>query len=169
MKLQLRPGFNKKVRGMFGKYQFEAGILEDKPHMDARRGKKGKGGSDVLSSYAGGPIRKKTRHSSETISQVGKSLRENTGINYLTAPFENKNNADILKFSKSFFDLVFGRSQKKRAENLLQAIIRNPILRGEYGPQGDLTKKIKGFDRPWIDTAQFFKALVAKCKVGKRV
>lgn len=169
MKIALDKRFYKKLQGRFGKYDFRAGVLDDGPHYAARRGAKGKGGEDVTSSYAGGPIRKKSRTIDTTLSNVSKNIREDLGINYLQRPFENKNNADILKFSKSFFDLAFGRTQKRRAENLLQAIIRNPILRGEYNSQGDLTTKIKGFDRPLIDTAQFFKSIIAKCKVGRSV
>lgn len=169
MKIELNGGFNKRLNGKFGKFDFQVGILDDGPHKDPKRGERGKKGKDVQSTYAGGPIRKKTRESSISIAGVGKELRENTGHNWLKEPFENKRNADVLRFTKEFFKLVFGRSQKKRAENLLQAVIRNPILRGDYGPQGELTTKIKGFDRPWIDTAQFFKGIVAKCKVGRRV
>lgn len=167
MKFKFQRPFDKRIKGMFGQYDFEVGILENKPHKDARRGKRGEGGQDVLTSYAGGPVRKKSRDSSTTVAEVSKSLRDQ-GYNYLTQPFRSKQNADILRFTKSFFDLVFGRTQKKRAENLLQAIIRNPILRGEYGPQSELTTKIKGFDRPLMDTAQFFRAIVAKCTVRKR-
>ncbi len=39
------------------------------------------------------------------------------------------------------------------------------MLRGDYGPNSELTRKIKGFDRYMIDTAQLFKAIKAKCVV----
>lgn len=169
MLIQIDKRFQKKVQGMFGKYQFQVGVLEDGPHREARRGARGLGGTDVIGSYAGGPVRKKSRKDSGlSIAEVSRENRERLGFNYLTAPFAKKS-SDIVKFSRSFFDLIFGRSQKKRAENLLQAIVRNPILRGEYGPQGELTSKIKGFDRPMIDTAQLFKKITAKCKVVGRV
>lgn len=168
MQIKLDKRFAKKVRGMFGKYEFEVGVLTDGPHREAKRGKRGLGGSDVIGSYAGGPVRKKSRvDSGLTISQVSAENRKRMGFNYLTRPFEDES-SDIIKFTKVFFDLVFGRSQKKRAENLLQAIVRNPILRGDYGPNSSLTKKIKGFDRAMIDTAQLFKAIQAKCSVKGR-
>ncbi len=166
--IKLDERFQKKLKGMFGKYDFQVGVLDDGPHKDARRGERGKKGQDVLTSYAGGPVRKKSRFATTTIGEVSKENRDRLGFNYLSHPFKKKS-SDIIKFTNSFFDLVFGRSEKKRAENLLQAIVRNPILRGDYGPQGDLTKKIKGFDRPMIDTAQLFKAIRAKCRVVKRV
>ncbi len=53
---------------------------------------------------------------------------------------------------------------RKRCENLLQAIVRNPILRGEYGKQGRSTTRTKGFYSPMIDTAQLFKSIKASVK-----
>lgn len=165
MQIKLDSRFKKKVRGMFGKYEFEVGVLTDAPHKEPRRGKRGMKGADVLTSFAGGPVRKKSRRESGlTIAQVSAENRKRLGFNYLSKPFEDQS-SDIIKFTKIFFDIVFGRSQKKRAENLLQAIVRNPILRGEYGKNSPLTKKIKGFDRYMIDTAQLFKAIQAVCKV----
>ena len=92
------------------------------------------------------------------------------GFNYLAKPFEKKS-SDIVRFSREFLKLAFGKSQKKRCENLLQAIVRNPMLRGDYGPNSELTQKIKGFDRATIDTAQLFKSIRAFCTVkgGKNV
>ena len=164
MQLKLAPGFKNRVRGKFGKYSFEVGILKDGPHYQAKRGARGQGGKDVLKTYAGGDARQQTKIPNGTLSQVSKEFREHLGVNYLTAPFK-KRSSDIIKFSNEFFKLVFGRSQKKRAENLLQAVVRNPILRGDYGHNSELTKKIKGFNRLGIDTAQLFKNIKAQCKV----
>lgn len=165
MKIEIDKRFKKNVRGKFGKYEFEVGVLEDAPHKKARVGERGKKGADVRSSYAGGPTRKASRtDSGMTIAQVSAENRERLGFNYLTRPFEKKS-SDIIKFTNSFFKLVFGASEKKRCENLLQAVVRNPILRGEYGPNSPLTVLIKGFDRGMIDTAQLFKAIRARCNV----
>lgn len=57
---------------------------------------------------------------------------------------------------------------KKRLENLLQAIVRNPILRLEYGKNTATAADNKGFDRHLFDTGQMFKAITARAKrVGK--
>lgn len=165
MQLKLSKGFQQRVEGMFGKYQFEVGILEDGPHYEPRRGARGLKGQDVITNYAGGPVRKKSRKVGPlTIAQVSQANRERLGFNYLTEPFKKKS-SDIIKFTNEFFRVVFGKSQKRRAENLLQAVVRNPILRGDYGGNSALTKKIKGFDRKMIDTAQLFKAIKAICRV----
>jgi hypothetical protein len=175
MTIQLSKKFHEKVQGIFQKYEFQVGILEDKEH---KKPKQRKQGQDNIAQYAGGPIRKKQRLASEkTIAQVSQELREKTGINYLTEPFEKSfhssgaeftssyNNSDIQRFLKEFFKLAFGKSEKRRCENLLQAVVRNPILRGDYGANSPMAEKIKGFDRYMIDTAQFFKAIKATCKV----
>jgi hypothetical protein len=167
MEIKLDARFQKKVQGLFGKYEFYVGVLEDGPHKDAATGKRGLKGADVITQYAGGPRRKlrvPNKDSGLTIAQVSHENRKRLGYNYLTKPFEDRT-SDIIKFSNEFFRLVFGRSEKKRAENLLQAIVRNPILRGEVGHQSALTSKIKGFVRPMIDTAQLFKAIRARCVV----
>lgn len=163
MQLRLGKSFQQKIRGRFGKYRFEVGVLEDGPHKLAKEA--GPDGRKQLGSYAGGPVRKKSSQDGPlTIAQVSAANRERLGINYLTEPFQNRS-ADIIKFTDAFFKLVFGRSQKKRAENLLQAIVRNPILRGEYGGNSRSTRRHKGFDRNMIDTAQLFKSIKAVCKV----
>jgi hypothetical protein len=164
MIIKLDERFKKNVAGLFGKYEFEVGVLDDGPYRTPLRGKRGKKGQDVLSTYAGGPVRKKGRASSMKISDVSKANRER--FNYLTQPFK-KQSSDIIRFTETFFKLVFGRSEKKRAENLLQAIVRNPMLRGDYGPNATLTQKIKGFDRAMIDTGQLFKAITARTRVRR--
>lgn len=165
MQLVLDKRFKKNVEGLFGKYDFQVGVLDDKDHKKPKVGVRGLKGQEIINVYAGGPVRQATRQSSgKSISEVSKSLREHLGFNYLVDPFK-KRSSDIIKFSNEFFKLVFGRSQKRRCENLLQAIVRNPMLRGDYGPNSPKTKAIKGFDRKTIDTAQLFKAIKAKCTV----
>lgn len=168
MQIKMAPRFKQRVQGLFNKYEFEVGVLNDKAHREAQRGKRGLKGEDVLSSYAGGPVRKMGGDSGKSIGEVSADLRERIGVNFYLEPFKNRN-ANIIKFSNEFFKYVFGRTQEKRAVNLLQAIVRNPILRGEYGSNSAFTKKVKGFDRYMIDTAQLFKNIKARIirKVGK--
>lgn len=161
--IKLDKRFTRQAQGVFGKYQFQVGILEDRIHKLPQSLAKG------LQSYAGGPARKVSRKSSGmTISQVSKDLRKKTKINFYTRPFKSKKNLEILAFVKEFMKLCTGKTQARRAETLLQAIVRNPILRGDYGRNSSVTAKEKGFNRFMIDTAQLFKAIVAKVKV-KRV
>ncbi len=145
----------KQARGAYEKYHFDVGVLQDRPHFQPGKGKK---------TLAGGPARRTGRkESGMSVSQVSESLRKNTGINFYTQPFQSRKNKDILNFTKSFFKLCGGRAgEKRRTENLLQAVVRNPIVRGDYGNNSKLTATIKGFNRLMIDTGQLFKAIQAK-------
>jgi len=168
MKLQLDKRFKKNLRGKFGRYTFDVGVLADGPHRQAlRQGKSRKKGQSVVSSYAGGPVRLTSRKSYQAISQVSKNLSKFLGFNYLTKPFQKKS-SDLLKFTNQFFKMVFGRSDRKRVENLLQAVVRNPMLRGDYGSNSKKAQEIKGFNRLTIDTAQLFKAIKARVTVRRK-
>jgi len=168
MKLSLDKRFKKNVRGRFTKYTFDVGVLQDAPHRAALRGKAGQKGKDVLTEYAGGPVRKAGRKSYSSISEVSERLKKFLGFNYLTKPFQKKG-SDIIKFTNEFFKLAFGRSQKKRVENLLQAVVRNPMLRGDYGSNSKLAQAIKGFDHLTIDTGQLFRAIKARVNTRSNV
>lgn len=168
MRLIFDRRFTTKLKGRIGKYDFDVGILDDAQYKKARRGKRGLGGTDVISKFAGGPVRRKSRQTDGTmLSEISKQNRDRLGVNYLSEPFKKKDSA-IVRFSNEFLKLAFGKSQARRLENLLQAIVRNPILRGDYGSNSELTKKIKGFDRYMIDTAQLFKAIKAQVNVRGR-
>jgi hypothetical protein len=162
MKITLDKRFTKQAKGVFEKYEFQVGVLKDSTHKQAVPQQKG------LKSYAGGPARKTSNRSSGmTVSQVSEDLRKRIGINFYTVPFKSKKNKDILNFVKSFFDLCAGRTQPRRAENFLQAIVRNPILRGDYGRNSNVTARIKGFNRYMIDTAQLFRSITSKVVVRR--
>jgi hypothetical protein len=165
MKMKLSRSLKASLTGKFGKYDFEVGVLDDAPYKMPMRGKRGLKGQDVKTRYAGIEVRKKSREvSQQMISDVSKANRDRLNRNFYKEPFQKKD-SDIIKFTNEFFKLVFGRSEKRRCENLLQAVVRNPIMRGEYGPNSPLTKAVKGFDHGMIDTAQLFKAIKAKCNV----
>lgn len=161
MKLDRR--FKNRVKARFEKYDLQVGVLQDRTHKNVMPKHDG---VYVQTSYAGGPTRKASRYSSgQTIAEVSESARKTTGINFYTRPFKMKANRDILKFVKSFFRLVAGHNEKKRLENTMQAIVRNPILRGDYGGNTTKTTRAKGFSRLLIDTAQLFKNIKAKATV----
>lgn len=165
MQLKLGKSFAEKVQARYDRFRMEVGILEDGPHKEPMERPGGpENFQKNLGTYAGGPVRKKSRVDGPlTVAGVSAANRDRLGINYLTEPFK-KTDSDIIKFYNAFFKMASGRSNsmKKRVENLLQAIVRNPILRGEYGRQARATTKEKGFYRPMIDTAQLFKAIRAR-------
>ncbi len=155
----------------FAPYSFQVGILQDGPHYaPAERFKSGKrkGQAPPLKTFAGGPARRQSRVVDGTLSSVSQDFRKFLGFNYLTKPFE-KRTPEYSNWIASFFSMALGSGKlrnKKRCENFLQAIVRNPILGGKYGRNRRATIKKKGFDRKGIDTAQFFKAIRAKVRIS---
>lgn len=160
VEIRLSRNFQKQAKGVFEKYEFEVGVLEDKPHKFAKPASAG------LSTLAGGPRRKIGRVSSESMSDVSESMRARVG-NFYTRPFKSPKNRDILKFAQSFFEFCTGKGQSNRVRNYLQAIVRNPILRGDYGRNSPKWAKIKGFNRLMIDTGQLFNAIQAKIRTRR--
>lgn len=165
--VKLDPKFASKLKKRVEGYQFEVGILDkNQVHRDPKRGVRGLRGQDVLSTYAGGPVRRAERSSKTgiTTAQVAKNVMQTTGINWLRAPFKDRSNRDIREFAKFYLKSIFRKpeSNRNRLQNLMQAIVRNPILRGDYGHNKELTRKIKTFDRLLIDTGQMFKAIRAR-------
>lgn len=163
MELKLDRRFKKKAQGMVEKYRFEVGILKDAPHKMAQSKKKG------LKTFAGGSARKVKAKSTISVARVSAYVRKLRKINYITRPFETKygKSADLVKFTNQFFRVIFRKGQERQLINTLQAIVRNPILRGDYGKNKARTARVKGFNRFMIDTAQLFKSITAK--VSKRV
>ena len=164
MKLELAGSFGKKLKGSIERYQFEVGVLENKPHRDPLYNPLLQ--DPQLGTYAGGPVRKASRQAgSLTTGEVLVQNMERDNLNYLLRPFQEKS-SDILKFTTAFLQLAT-RSKNislKRIENLLQAIVRNPILKQEYGKNKSATADAKGFNRKLIDTGQMFKAITARAK-----
>jgi hypothetical protein len=144
------------MKVLIEKNTFEVGILDDKPHFLPK--------PDEIKNYAGGPSRKNSRkQSSLTTAEIFVDNMERSNIDFLRRPFKDKS-SDIIKFSNLYLKYAFKKPgvSKKRIENLLQAIVRNPILRQEYGGNSSKTSKKKGFNRFLIDTAQMFKAIRAR-------
>lgn len=164
MKIELGSSWGVKLQSRIGRYQFEVGILDDKAHRQAKETTMFE--TPDLGTYAGGPVRKTTRQDSEkTIGQVFVDNMQRLNIDLLREPFRQES-SEIMKFTRAFLDLVTYRKAMtmNRVENLLQAVVRNPILRQDYGPNRPSTADAKGFDRHLIDTAQLFKAIRARAK-----
>jgi hypothetical protein len=164
--LKLTERLEKSLHG----YDFEVGVLKSMPHYEPKATEPGK--KPELGSYAGGAVRKQSRIKSElTIGQILVENSKRLGVDLLRAPFKSKNNQEINNFTKAFFQMALSDSNKqgairnaKRLINLVQAIVRNPILRGDYGGNKGSTADAKGFDRLLFDTGQMFKNIRARIR-----
>jgi hypothetical protein len=158
MKLILQKSFYSKMKRRIEGYQFEVGILEDKAHRLPKSNFMGKD----QGTFAGGPVRKMERITGPlSQKEVFKQVQENTGIDILGAPFKSRS-TQIIRFTRAFLQGVFGKPNDKRVINLLQSVVRTPILKGQYGSNTARTADAKGFDRLLIDTGQTFRAIKAK-------
>lgn len=154
--------WTKKLQGRIQSYEFEVGVLDDKDHLLPVE--HGLFEEPQTRTYAGGPVRKQTREKSGvSIGQVLVNNMERLNINLLSDPFQRES-AELIRFTRAFLKSALAKSSMKRVENLLQAVVRNPILREEYGPNSSSTADAKGFDRHLFDTGQMFKAIKARAK-----
>ena len=135
------------------KYSFDVGILDP---VETRSGVK-----DTRKELAGGPARIGQKDGGN-MADLARELQEDYG--WLTEPFESDTNKDILDFADTYVKEVTKEkgSNTRRLENLMQAIVRNPILRGDYGKNSKFTEKKKGFNRLMIDTGTFFNSIKAR-------
>lgn len=168
MKLEFQKKGFRNLKDRIEGYYFDVGILEDAEHKQAKESPMR--GTPDLKTFAGGPARKITaRGSGVQVSDVFIQNQERLGTNLLAEPFQKKN-SEIIRFTHEFLSHVMGKPKTRRVENLIQAIVRNPILRQDYGGNRAGTADAKGFDRHLIDTAQMFRRITAKItKVVGRV
>ena len=145
----------KKMSKDIGIYKFEVGILKDEAKKIPNR--------ESSANYAGLKISgTKGRSTTNTVVKVAKRMDNLFG--WLQKPFNDGKNKDVNDVVKELSSQVFHKKSKnlKRLENAVQAVIRNPILRGDYGNNSSITAKEKGFNKLGIDTGQFFKSIKAK-------
>lgn len=163
MKLQLGGLFKTKLERQIEGFEFEVGILVDKPHRLPIESPLF--GPPNLKEYAGGPVRPTSRIASDlTIGDVLIENMKRLGVNLLLEPFQSPD-SELNKFTTAFLRYAAAKKGSlKRVENLLQAVVRNPILRQEYGKNKGNTADAKGFDRHLFDTGQMFKAIRARVK-----
>jgi hypothetical protein len=149
-------GFAVKLKKQIEKYSFEVGILDDTSAKTAIKG--------TLSNFAGGPVRKGFRDEfTPTMKELATDLQEK--YDWLNTPFKSEENREIRNFGEEYVKQVIKDGEQpniKRLENLMQAIVRNPILRGDYGHNTPQAIQAKGFDRLMIDTGTFFKSIKAR-------
>jgi hypothetical protein len=166
MKVTMGNKWAVKLKGRIEEYDFEVGILENKQYKEPVV----EGLFDNnLGTFAKGPVRKTSPRNTD--KKVGEILVDNMkrlNIDLLRAPFKKKS-SEIMQFTKAFLSLVTYKPTMnlKRVENLLQAVVRNPIYRQDYGINSGYTAKAKGFNRHLFDTGQMFKNIRVKAK--KRV
>lgn len=154
MELQIN-NLSKKLAFKLDKYQVEVGLLSDKPRKKPKFGH--------YKAYAGKTLLQEGKISKgATNIEVAKELDKR--YKWLRKPFLLKNNKEVVLVLNDIVKDMNGADLKKRILNGFQAVVRNPILRGEYGLHSAKWAKIKGFQQLLMMTGQFFKAIQARFK-----
>lgn len=145
-------GVSPKLKAQIQKYSFEVGILEDRQLKRAK--------PRSIKSFAGGPARQIGSMSRGGMQMLGAVL--NKKYHWLRERYTSENK-EIRAFANEYIAQISAtKANMQRAINLVQAIVRNPILRGDYGSNSRRQARLKGFNRLMIDTGAFFGSIKAR-------
>ncbi len=146
---------SKKLAFKLDKYQVEVGLLNNKPRKKPLFGK--------YKTYAGKILLREGKASKGAdMVEVAKVLDKR--YKWLRKPFLLANNKEVVAVLNDIVKDMNGQDLKKRILNGFQAVVRNPILRGEYGINTAKWAKRKGFNNLLMMTGQFFKSINARFK-----
>jgi hypothetical protein len=137
-------------------YNFDVGILDDKPHKRASFTVS----ANVFAGQEFKTLKQSKKTDAKSTGEIAKYLDRK--YHWLRKPWKNEKNVDVLKVIHDYIDFLYGKNKNTNAfKNVLQAVVRNPILRGDYGSNTASTQNRKGFNKPMIMTGQFFKLIKA--------
>lgn len=131
------------------KYNAEIGILEDGPAAKWKKEPKTLRGVGTVNRIAG--------NSKKTLREVMTVF--NLKYNLLLAPFRNKNNKEVLRVVDDIARDLKKGGNGNRVRNGLQAAVRNPISRKEYGDNSAKWAKAKGFNFLFVNTGRLFRSI----------
>lgn len=107
-------------------------------------------------------VKLKGRSKNPTLRRLAFYLDENSGI--FTDAIKNVNNADLLIVAQELAVIEKNDSNIKMLENASKALIKNPILRGDFGENSPKWAAKKGFNHYGIATGTFFNNIQAAYK-----
>lgn len=157
-------GLDKMIEGELGKYRFEVGILENKRHyLPATGDTYLTKGQPAYYNYAGLKLRKPSSYKyNGTLYSVARDMDQ--AFKWLRKPFMLQSNEDLFNVLYFIVENMNGKETRQRIINGIQAVVRNPILRGAYGRNSAKTAKKKGFNKLLMDTGQLFKNIKARLR-----
>ncbi len=154
MELKIQ-NLSKKLAFKLDKYQVQVGLLEDQKRKQPKFGE--------FKTYAGKTLLREGKVSNgASLVEVAEYLDKN--YKWLRKPFLLKNNKEVVLVLNDIVKDMNGQDLKQRILNGFQAVVRNPILRGEYGINTSPWARKKGFNQLLMMTGQFFKNIKARFK-----
>lgn len=137
------------------RYDVTVGVLEDGPSAKWKKEQK---------SLAGGPANRIAGQNKE-VTLRALMAKWNAVYNLLLAPWRKADNKEVVEvIGRMAADIGTSGKQKQAFLNAVQAVVRNPILRGDYGDNSKEWAKAKGFNRLLINTGRLFQHIKARFK-----
>lgn len=144
------------VQADLDKFSVQVGVLEDKPAAKWKSPSK---------TFFGGPANRQAGLNKKTTLREILSKFEAV-YNLLAGPWTEDGNKDVVEVTKEMQrSLAKSRdhvADRNRFENAAQAVVRNPILRGDYGDNSKMWQEAKGFNRLLINTGKLFSHIRAR-------
>lgn len=143
----------------FESQRLKVGVLDHE--ANARKPMSKKAGLTSLKGAQGYQRRKLSRKNTNLkLTALAELMDAKYG--FISNAFEKAGNKELNQLFDQF-SLMLSNKQinQKRIENAGIAIIRNPILRMEYGKNKRSTEQAKGFNRPIVDTGTLFSNIKA--------
>lgn len=100
------------------------------------------------------------KQNSLTVAKLAVILDADYGI--ISDVLENPNNKELIEIAKLFAIPVKTQNEINQLQNLTQALIKNPILRKDYGQNSLTTANEKGFNHVAINTGRLFRSIKAE-------
>lgn len=146
-------GFAEAIQVELDKYQMEVGILNDVPKYAAAKGK--------FKNYAGMIVAAVGKKTGRGLAEVAQDLDRR--FHWLERPWRIEANQAVQEVVNDIArSCNADHMNKQRVLNGVQAVVRNPIMRGDYGRNSNKTAQEKGFDKLLIWTSQFFQNIKAR-------
>lgn len=173
--VNLSDDFLAYINARLSQYNCRVGILQNKLHyrpLQSTHQQKFQGKwvnfkhNWVPYNYAGLRLWRQGNKQDGTLYSVAKNL--NNYIDWLQRPFRLSSNREVLSVIQLVIDGLNGVEVKQRILNAVQAVVRNPLLRSEYGKNSEKWAKYKMFNKLGFFTGQFFKNIKAEFDVSSK-
>lgn len=148
-----QESLNRFVNRRLKRFDVNVGVQTDGPSAYAKNGVQ-------AGQLAGGP-RNRQAGPNKTVTVRALMEQFNERYNLLLAPWRATANKDVTRVVKEIARNLKTKGDLRRFINAAQAVVRNPIVRGDYGENSAKWARIKGFNRLLINTGKFFNSIKA--------
>lgn len=151
--MHTQESLNRFLNERLKRFDVNVGVQTDGPSAYAKNGVQ-------AGQLAGGP---RNRQAGQNKSVTLRALMQAFNVRYhlLLAPWRSAANKDVTRVVQEIARNLKTKGDLRRFINASQAVVRNPLARGDYGDNSPWWAKIKGFNRLMINTGKFFNSIKA--------